>query len=538
MKKNIILLFILFIFATPAQATKTIVSINDVSVEPGNDICASIMLNDAINYGTGTIKVRYNPAIVQVPGVKGTTDSSVLAWNADNSAGSITISNLNQNGKNGDVEFADVKFHALGSSGISTSLTPEVTTLQDTSYNTDSSDSVNGYLGDKPLTIFSHETIPGNLTYSIGSSDYSGKLYPDNPYQVEHNISIPIGATVKFARLYAYWTWSVGSTDGYPDLKLTFDNDVLSPAATYDDRKGFGNYDFPSGTWAYNVTNYVTGSGDHTTVIENTGPDNSYFLMDGVGMLVVYTESDGDEIEYWIAEGCDLISSQPVSGLTPEEATTQAVFSGTINLTNIKEATLTTVVQSGNDIDNMLIFNLENWTGIYNGTPYANLDVDKRSVLNYLVDNNNTARIRAVDDYMVPSNAFLVLWHTLPKQPPESGDSTPVSLITDIKPEISIEVTPSYLNFGSLGPGEISSTHQILIKNNGSTNLSVTAEVTDTAQDLYVRGVQINNAIWTGYQIQLTSKGTEEADLRLRVPVDYSGEGEKEGVLMFWAQQV
>jgi len=255
-------------------------------------------------------------------------------------------------------------------------------------------------------------------------------------------------------------------------------------------------------------------------------------------MLVVYTESDGDEIEYWIAEGCDLISSQPVSGLTPEEATTQAVFSGTINLTNIKEATLTTVVQSGNDIDNMLIFNLENWTGIYNGTPYANLDVDKRSVLNYLVDNNNTARIRAVDDYMVPSNAFLVLWHTLPKQPPESGDSTPVSLITDIKPEISIEVTPSYLNFGSLGPGEISSTHQILIKNNGSTNLSVTAEVTDTAQDLYVRGVQINNAIWTGYQIQLTSKGTEEADLRLRVPVDYSGEGEKEGVLMFWAQQV
>ncbi|MBC2699501.1 MAG: DUF3344 domain-containing protein [ANME-2 cluster archaeon] len=539
MKKNIILLFILFIFATPAQATKTIVSINDVSVEPGNDICASIMLNDVINYGTGTIKVTYNPDIAQVTGAQGTTDSSVLALNADNSAGSITISGLNPNGKTGDVEFTDVKFHAIGSSGISTSLTPEVTTLQDTSYNTDSFESVNGYLGDKPLTIFTHETIPGNLTYSLGSSDYSGKLYPGNPYQVEHNISIPTGATVKFARLYAYWTWSViDTTDGYPDLKLTFDNDVLSPAATYDDRKGFGNYDFPSGTWAYNVTNYVTGSGDHTTLIENTGPDNSYFSMDGVGLLVVYTEPNGDEIEYWIAEGCDLISSQPVSGLTPEEATTQAVFSGTINTTNIKEAILTTVIQSGNDIDNMLIFNLENWTGIYNGTPYANLDVDKRSVQNYLVDNNNTARIRAVDDYMVPSNAFLVLWHTLPELTPESGDNTPVSLISDIKPEISIEVTPSYLNFGSLGPGEISSTHQILIKNNGSTNLSVTAEVTDTGQDLYARGLQINNATWTGYQTQLIPNATEEADLRIRVPVDYSHEGEKEGVLMFWAQQI
>ena len=62
--------------------------------------------------------------------------------------------------------------------------------------------------------------------------------------------------------------------------------------------------------------------------------------------------------------------------------------------------------------------------------------------------------------------------------------------------------------------------------------------VTDTVQDLYVRGSQINNATWTGYQIHLIPNATEEADLRLKVPVDYSDEGEKKGVLMFWAQQV
>ncbi len=553
MKKNIILLFILFIFAIPAQAAQTVVSINDVSVEPGKDISATIMLNDVTNYGTGTIKVTYNPAIAQVTGVEGSIDSSVLAWNADNNAGSVTISAWNSNVKSGDVVFADIKFHVIGNSSSSKPLTLDVTTLQDTSDNeisttlnhgslsiTDSPESVNGYLGDKPLTIYSHETITGNLTYSIGSSYYSGKLYPGNFSQVEHAISIPTEATVKFARLYAYWTWSViGTTGRYPDLKLTFDDDELLPSATYDDRKGFSTYyDYPSGTWAYNVTNYVTGSGDHTTIIENIGPDNSYFVMDGVGLLVVYTEPNGDEIEYWIAEGCDLISSQVESGLTPEEATTQAVFSGSVNLTNIKEATLTTVVQSGNDIDDMLIFNLKNWTGIYDGTPCANLDVDERSVLNYLVDNNNTARIRAVDDYMVPSNAFLVLWHTSSEPTPTPGDGIAVSLTSDIKPEISIEVTPSYLNFGSLGLGEISSTHQILIKNNGSTTFNVTAEVTDTTQNLYVKGLQINNATWTGYQTQLIPNGTEEADLRLKVPVDYSDEGEKEGVLMFWAQQV
>ena len=62
--------------------------------------------------------------------------------------------------------------------------------------------------------------------------------------------------------------------------------------------------------------------------------------------------------------------------------------------------------------------------------------------------------------------------------------------------------------------------------------------VTDTAQDLYVRGSQINNATWTGYQIHLIPNATEEADLRHKVPVDYSDEGEKEGVLIFWAQHV
>jgi hypothetical protein len=139
---------------------------------------------------------------------------------------------------------------------------------------------------------------------------------------------------------------------------------------------------------------------------------------------------------------------------------------------------------------------------------------------------------------MVPSNAFLVLWHTSPEPTPTPGDGIAVSLTSDIKPEISIEVTPSYLNFGSLGPGEISPTHQIPIKNNGFTTFNVTAEVTDTTQDLYVRGSQINNATWTGYQIHLIPNATEEADLRLKVPFDYSDEGEKEGVLIFWAQQV
>lgn len=271
-KRIIFLLIVLLTSIIQVQAAHSVVSINNVSGESGKDINATIILNDVTNYGTGTIKVTYDPAIAQVTGVEGSIDSSILAWNADNNAGSVTISVRNQNGRSDKVEFADIKFHAVGSNGTSTPLTLDVTIHQDISDNeipitlnhgslsiTGSPESVNGYLGDKPLTIYSHETITGNLTYSIGSSYYSGKLYPGNPYQVEHTISIPTGATVKFARLYAYWTWSaIGITGRYPDLNLIFDDDELSPSATYDDRKGSDTYyDYPSGTWAYNVTNYV-----------------------------------------------------------------------------------------------------------------------------------------------------------------------------------------------------------------------------------------------------------------------------------------
>lgn len=283
LKRIILLMFISLIFTTQAQAAQTTVSISDVSVESGNDTIATIMLEDITDYGTGTIKVTYDAAIAQVTDVEGSTDSTVLAWNADNNDGSVDISAWNLNGKTGAVVFAYIKFNAVGSNGSSTPLTLVVDTLQDTSYD---------------------------------------------------------------------------------ELLVNLDHGTLS----------------------------ITGD----------------------------------------------------SGPTP--------------------------------------------------TP-------------------------------------------TPTPTPADGGNT-VSLKTVIKPVVSIEITPSSVNFGSLGPGEISAEHQILIKNKGSNSIDVTPEVTDTAQDLYVEGLQINEDVWSSYQTQLIPSGTEEADMWLKVPVDYAGVGAKEGVLTFWAQQV
>ena len=280
----------------------------------------------------------------------------------------------------------------------------------------------NGYTGDKPFTTYANGTIEGNLFYTIGDSFYSSLLVPGDNYTVNHTVTIPGGATVKFARLYSYWTWSYDSSDDtgkYPVMNLTFDGNVLLPEAKYDDKKGWGLvYDYPTGTWAYNVTSLVTGSGNHTTVVNNTDTDpDAYFCMDGLGLLVVYEDASGNEVEYWINEGADMVSTMDTSGgLTPQEATVTSLFSGSINLSRVESARLWTVVQSGGHTGTRLIFNTMSWTGVYDSTPYVDLDIDEaRDVKDYLVSTDNIAKIEPPDisedygDYFTPSNAFLVI---------------------------------------------------------------------------------------------------------------------------------
>ncbi|TFH38832.1 MAG: DUF3344 domain-containing protein [ANME-2 cluster archaeon] len=272
----------------------------------------------------------------------------------------------------------------------------------------------NGYIADKPLSTFSHDIIKGGLAYTIGDSYYSGKLSTGETYTVHFAVSLPEGAVVKFARLYNYWTWSVrGTTGTYPDMKLAFDDVKLDPDREYSDRKGWGIYDYPTGTWSYNVTDFVTGSGSHTMVIENIDPEGAYFFIDGVGLLMVYTDMNGKDIEYWVNEGSDMLNSQAEDDGTPTFTTPDQTITEMMNLTisqgTIKKATLWTIVQSGNWDANRLWINGLNWSGICDGTPYSDLDVDTRDVTEHLTVGKNTIQFQAVEDYAVPSGSILVI---------------------------------------------------------------------------------------------------------------------------------
>ncbi|MDQ1252585.1 MAG: hypothetical protein QG646_1706, partial [Euryarchaeota archaeon] len=183
----------------------------------------------------------------------------------------------------------------------------------------------NGYVGDKPLETYAHGIVDGNIIYDYGNSVYSGKVLGGSSYTVTHNLTLPANATVKFARLYNFWTWSATGTTGvYPTMNLQFQGKSLAPNKEYSDQKGWGSiYDYPSGTWAYDVTDLVKESGTFTTTVTNANSDTSNFVcFDGIGLLVVYEDGSGKDTEYWINEGCDMVNTMSTSGsLTSEDAT-------------------------------------------------------------------------------------------------------------------------------------------------------------------------------------------------------------------------
>ena len=269
------------------------------------------------------------------------------------------------------------------------------------------------YAGESPLYTYQHGTIRGDLIYTIGDSKYSGRLHPNATYTANLPIELPEGATVEFARLYTYWTWSyIGSDGTYPDMLVTFGGKEINPDRTFTDRKGTPPYDYPAGTYCYDVTEQVESGGAYTAVVENAATDFKKFCMNGIGLLVIYNDPDGDETQYWVKEGCDIISVNEEVGITAEAATTEFVFEGDVHQGDVADATraiLTTIVASGDKGENTLTFNEETYHGVYTGDPYPDLAIDKRDVSAHLVARDNMVQIMDDGDFMAPSNAFLVV---------------------------------------------------------------------------------------------------------------------------------
>lgn len=303
------------------------------------------------------------------------------------------------------------------------------------------------YSGDQPLTTYEHGMVNGGGLVYEAVTDGTGytRLNAINPanYTQEITISIPEGKTVKTARLYNYYTFSSSgpynaSVPGDPaEANLTFggvlvtcqnpapitntidyDNGVIQ----YWDSKGQGydpaivgsyakKYDFPSGTFAWDVTDLVNGSGTYMATIENadSSPEaGEYFRTFGFGLLVVYENADPDaepDTEYWIAEGCDYLYTKKYE--TPESATTSAMFDKEMD--GMKKATLTTVLTASDKgtLDpplNMVYFNGKE-IGPSTALGKEHIGVNEFDVK---LKSSNIAEFQDIDDCEVVCNAFLV----------------------------------------------------------------------------------------------------------------------------------
>lgn|GEM_PF-5147772 len=118
-----------------------------------------------------------------------------------------------------------------------------------------------------------------------------------------------------------------------------------------------------------------------------------------------------------------------------------------------------------------------------------------------------------------------------------SSTSPEISMSATIRSAISIEVTPDKLDFGKLAPGDASKRNDIVIKNNGTFSIFVTADVAE-AGDLYKQGLDIEGNSCESFNVNIVNNLSKTQYVALKVPKTYEGVGSKEGTLMFWAEGV
>ena len=176
-----------------------------------------------------------------------------------------------------------------------------------------------GYMADDPLENYAHGKVRGGMIYTTGDGWYhSGEggapgtvygTYSELPYDLE------IPGDTKLARLYFYYTWAKPSYKA-PKLGITLktpsdDIHVLNVEKSYNDIKGYGGWNLAWGTYAYDITGYVTESGTYVVNITNLndGTDTDFAhhcSFAAPAVLVVYANETMPEREYWVNEGADI----------------------------------------------------------------------------------------------------------------------------------------------------------------------------------------------------------------------------------------
>ncbi|MCK4458912.1 MAG: DUF3344 domain-containing protein [Methanosarcinales archaeon] len=267
-----------------------------------------------------------------------------------------------------------------------------------------------------PLTGYEGVEMYGGVVYNVSGT--ATELAAGTNVTRVHHIEVPDGMTVEAARLYLYWYDGSGTP---PGSQASFDVDVAgvlytTPDRSYIDQVPFASYEnTPKGTYVYDVTTQVTGTGDYTVKINNTQSSGKATLY-GEMLLIIYedpAENPDNRMRLWITEGFDILSACQHYCVSTEEATATATFSGAIDTAEVTSATLVTVVTPIKSSSSNLLINGETvvsdaWN--VDAYPGSKVCVDERDISANLEASDNTVGFeRDLHTPIHASNAILMV---------------------------------------------------------------------------------------------------------------------------------
>jgi hypothetical protein len=174
------------------------------------------------------------------------------------------------------------------------------------------------------------------------------------------------------------------------------------------------------------------------------------------------------------------------------------------------------------------------WSPVGNATVHADQDytTSQDGTVTITINSDMTVQVYAEKDGYIRSNRVTVIVGTRTIQPP---DTATVGMTASIIPAISFSVDPDQIDFGTLGPGDTSDPKTLTLTNLGAWKLKITADVQDTAGDLYKDGLKLDGVKWDAFSTTVDRNGSTDCTAVLIVPETYLRIGKQDGTLIFWA---
>ena len=186
---SVIVLITLFLgISTVPVSAETIVSVDDVYVEPGNNASVPVMINNVTDIGVADITLVYTKSVVRITDVENSEFNLMYAPVINESAGTVRMIAIDSSvaGLSGDVKLADITLEAVGSTGETSSLNLIINELKEAGM---------------PETAIPAET--NNGTFGIFNP-------PESPTILSNTTGCH----------WLNWTWTCGSNSDLVEVKI------------------------------------------------------------------------------------------------------------------------------------------------------------------------------------------------------------------------------------------------------------------------------------------------------------------------------